>query len=147
MDPCEFAENTHYYTFVSWNVLRTDVYYTDGQVITIPTSSSDTLTLNAVWERTSYTLEFNSGEDPREDPETEWVVTGSMANQERLVGDGLAISTCTFVPPEGVVFDHWLVDYGDDETAGFAPNSTETVTFVHGSAPKVTAVWRVAEQE
>ena len=142
MDPCEFAENTHYYTFVSWNVLRTDVYYTDGQVITIPTSSSDTLTLNAVWERTSYTLEFNSGEDPREDPETEWVVTGSMANQERLVGDGLAISACAFVPPEGVVFDHWEVS-SESEVLNGAPGALYEgdLTYVHGAVLTLTAIW------
>ena len=137
LEPCGFSDTSYRWTFVGWNT-RPDGSGTDyapGAMVTDLCDGKYAFDLYAQWERTSYTLVFYPGEG----------ASGSMDNQNRIVDDGLALPACTFTAPEGMVFDHWLVEYGDDETAEFNAGYTGDITYVHDSAPKVTAVWVDAE--
>ena len=147
LSACGFAATNTYFTFTGWNTDRNGSgdRYDDGAEVEDLAQGGATITLFAQWVRTSYTLVFDPGENP--DEEHEWEDTGFMENQSRLVGDGLAISACTYTPLEGVVFDHWLVDYGDDVTEEFPAGYTGDITRENGSAPKVTAIWRLSDPE
>ncbi|MBQ3736205.1 MAG: InlB B-repeat-containing protein, partial [Candidatus Methanomethylophilaceae archaeon] len=141
---CEFRDTTYRYTFVGWNTMPDGdgTYYAPGAEVTDLCDGVYAFDLYAQWERTSYTLVFYSGEDPEE---REWEDRGTMGNQNRQVGDGLSLPACTFTPLDGVVFDHWLVDYGEDVTEEFEALYEGDITHSHNTAPKVTAVWRLAE--
>ena len=145
LSACGFAATNTYFTFTGWNTDRNGSgdRYDDGAEVEDLAQGGATITLFAQWVRTSYTLVFYAGENP---DEREWEDTGSMEEQNRQVGDGLSLPACTFTPLDGVVFDHWEVDYGD-RTADFEAEYRGDITYEHGSAPKVTAVWRLPEPE
>ena len=129
-----FSDSSHYYTFMGWNTAADGSgtsYADEEEVENLAVEGTKLIALFAQWERTTYTLVFYKGEG----------ASGHMDPQDRTVGDGLALPACTFTAPEGMVFDQWEVNYGDDNIECFPALYEGDLTYVHGSAPKVTALW------
>jgi len=109
-----------YYTFKGWSTTTTgSVVYTDGQSIVV----TQDMTLYAVWERTKYTITFNSNGG-----------SGNMAAQIGEAGKTMTLTANTFTK-SGYDFKGWATS----STANTSYNNSQS--FTPTKSMTLYAVW------
>lgn len=119
------------YTFKGWATSASgSVKYTDGQSVrNLSATDKDTVRLYAVWELVAYTVKFNANGG-----------SGSMGNQQHIVGQSLALTANTF-SRTGYTFKGWATSSGGDVvyTDGQSVKNIGSA----GSTVNLYAVWQI----
>lgn len=119
------------YKFKGWATSASgSVKYTDGQSVrNLTATDKDTVRLYAVWELVAYTVKFNANGG-----------SGSMGNQQHIVGQSLALTANTF-SRTGYTFKGWATSSGGDVvyTDGQSVKNIGSA----GSTVNLYAVWQI----
>ena len=119
------------YKFKGWATSASgSVKYTDGQSVrNLTATDKDTVHLYAVWELVAYTVKFNANGG-----------SGSMGNQQHIVGQSLALTANTF-SRTGYTFKGWATSSGGDVvyTDGQSVKNIGSA----GSTVNLYAVWQI----
>lgn len=119
------------YKFKGWATSASgSVKYTDGQSVkNLTATDNSTVRLYAVWELVAYTVKYNANGG-----------TGSMSNQQHIVGQSLALTANTF-SRTGYTFKGWATSAG----GGVVYTDGQSVQNIGnaGSTVNLYAVWQI----